>query len=403
MRLSILTVFAVGSLVTGAPASADQPASKPPTAPTADTPEAPADVSGGPVDAPQRSASARKLIERAVEQLLTMQEPDGDWPYEGVYRVRGRIPVGYRVGGTALVIEALLHSGVRHERIDKAIDRGLAFMLKALDEPLMQPSKDDTYDVRVWGHCYALSTFCQLMADQRAGAHADALRQWIPKLVDALVHEELPKGGWNYATRRRHASFVTAPVVQALLYAQAQGMTIPLEVLERARKVLTRSRLENGAFAYSGVARGKRDGRRPRALLPGSVARSAVCDATLQLLGERRSEQVHDSVEAFFRHWDELEKRRKKTGTHKPPYGIAPYYFYYGHRYAAQAIEFLPDKQRTTFRGRMLETLLRTRDPDDTWNDRVFPRSRNFGTAMAVLVLLGEQTPRPSALREDPS
>ena len=28
----------------------------------------------------------------------------GEWPYEGVYRERGQIPPGYRVGGTAIVM-----------------------------------------------------------------------------------------------------------------------------------------------------------------------------------------------------------------------------------------------------------------------------------------------------------
>ena len=43
----------------------------------------------------------------------------------------------------------------------------------------------------------------------------------------------------------------------------------------------------------------------------------------------------------------------------------------------------------------MLETLLRTRDEDGTWDDRVFPRTRNYGTSMAVLVLLMDRAPRP--------
>jgi hypothetical protein len=44
--------------------------------------------------------------------------------------------------------------------------------------------------------------------------------------------------------------------------------------------------------------------------------------------------------------------------------------------------------------------ILRTRDGDGTWNDRVFPRSRNYGTAMIVLALLGEKTPIPPALKK---
>ena len=51
-------------------------------------------------------------------------------------------------------------------------------------------------------------------------------------------------------------------------------------------------------------------------------------------------------------------------------------------------------------RARLLEVILKTRDADGTWNDRVFPRSRNYGTAMVVLALLGENTPIPPAYRK---
>ncbi len=47
----------------------------------------------------------------AVAGLLAVQEGDGDdqWPYEGVYREdRGQLPVGYRVGGTAITVLGLV-------------------------------------------------------------------------------------------------------------------------------------------------------------------------------------------------------------------------------------------------------------------------------------------------------
>ena len=37
------------------------------------------------------------------------------------------------------------------------------------------------------------------------------------------------------------------------------------------------------------------------------------------------------------------------------------------------------------------------RDADGTWDDRVFPRTRNFGTAMALLSLQRPSLPAPAA------
>lgn len=334
------------------------------------------------------------LVDRAVIDLIDMQESDGAWPYQGVYRVKGEIPVGYRVGGTAIVCQALLFGAdAGDDAAHAAIERGVALVLKELDHPLMQPSTEDAYDVRVWGHLYALEFFCQLRAAGRMGEHGASIDEWIPRLVDTLIVEQLDDGGWNYASRRRHAAFVTAPAVQALLWARSQGADVPAEVFDRARDVLTSSRLDSGAYFYSGSS-----GNADRAKLPGSIARSAVCETTLRLLGAGSEDAVASAVQAFHEHWDALEVRRQKTGTHQPPYGVAPYYFYYGHRYAAQAVQMLDTEARAAEQARMVELLLRTRDENGTWNDRVFPRSRNYGTAMAIMLLLGEHMPLPPGL-----
>ncbi len=352
-------------------------------------------VIAAPVASAQDAApTAESLTATAVDRLVAMQDDDGAWPYEGVYRVRGQIPVGYRVGGTAIVCTALLYAAEDDDaEAAGALERGTALILEALDHPLMAASDEDAYDVRVWGHIYALDYFCRLRAAQRTGPHTESIDRWVPRLVEALAIQEVPGGGWNYASKRAHAPFVTSPAVQALLWAEAQGESVDHDMLERAAEALRASRGNDGAYEYSGRAR--------RPLLPGATARSPVSDVTLGLLGDPVPEEaLAAQVEAFHEHWDELEKRRAQHGTHVAPYGVAPYYFYYGHRYLAQAIAVLPEAQRRDENLRLLEKLLRTLSDDGTWNDRVFERSANFGTAMSVLALLGEGVPMPPALGE---
>ena len=338
------------------------------------------------------------LIKQAVQQLVAMQESDGAWPYEGVYRVKGEIPIGYRVGGTALVCEALLHGASANDsKVQLALARGTEFVLKGLEHPLMQSSRDDRYDVRVWGQAFALEFLCQTRAADRAGDNKQQIDAGITKLVESLIIEEISAGGWNYANRRAHASFVTAPITQALLLARSQGEKVPSDLLARCRKVLQDSRLESGAFFYSGTSTAARRNDR-RAKVPGSIARSPLCESTLLLLGSGSHEAILNSLNYFHRHWSELEKRRAQPGTHVGQYGIAPYYFYFGHRYAAQAIELLPASARDRERRKLRGVVLRTRHQDGTWNDRVFSRSRNYGTAMAVLALLQDRAPLPPPL-----
>jgi hypothetical protein len=342
----------------------------------------------------QQPAARTDLVRDSVQALIKMQEDGGQWPYEGVYRVNKELPIGYRVGGTSIVAMTLMHAASADKDAQTAVSRALGFVLKGLDDPLMAPSTEPRYDVRVWGHACALEFFCHLRAQKAAGDRAREVDAWINKLVETLITEEIDGGGWNYAGRRAQASFVTAPVTQALLLAHGQGAKVPAEVFERARKVLEECRYDTGGFAYSGKSKGPDTGN----ILPGSIARSAVCETTLVLLGGGSTPAIQKAVDAFHTHWEELEKRRQKTGTHVKPYMVAPYYFYYGHRYCAQAIQMLPEKDRAAEREKLMRLVMKVRDKDGTWNDRVFERSRNYGTAMVVLILLDDHTPLPPAL-----
>ena len=326
-----------------------------------------------------------------VEQLLKIQNDDGSWPYEGVYRVRRQIPVGYRIGGTAICCEALLYATpASHEPANQSIMRGVDLILEELEHPLMEPSQKDQYDVRVWGHTFALDLFCRLKHSGRFPKSEEKTKPWIEKLTRTLLFEELKTGGWNYANRRAHAAFVTVPVVQALLWSRGTDQKVPAEVFQRAIDALNRSRNSSGAFTYSGNERESRPTQ-----LPGSIARAAGCELVLELLGANRDKQIQAALDAFHKHWIELEKRRKKTGTHVAPYGVAPYYFYYGHRYVAQAIAGLGKADRPAEYERFNAVLFKTRDEDGTWNDRVFDRSKAYGTAMAMMALLAERVPLP--------
>jgi hypothetical protein len=337
------------------------------------------------------------LLTESVKALIKVQEEGGQWPYQGVVtdRATGQPPIGYRAGGTSIVATTLLYAAPKDKEAQDAVERGITFVLKALEDPLMATSTKDAYDVRVWGHGYALEFFCHLRALKATGARGKEVDEWIKKLVDTLITEEIPGGGWNYANRRQQASFTTAPIVQSLMLAKAQGEAVPPEIFERARKALEKSRFESGSFAYSGNAKEPAGAINK---LPGSAARSAVCETTLMLLGGGKLEEVRKAIDAFHTNWEELEKRRQKPGTHVGDYKIAPYFFYYGHRYCAQAIQMLPEKERAAERERLMKWVMQVRDKDGMWNDRVFERSRNYGTAMVTLILLNDKAPLPPAV-----
>jgi hypothetical protein len=333
-------------------------------------------------------------VGRGVEFILACQEgPENDqWPYEGVYRVEGEIPIGYRVGGTSIAATALLAAPGWAEDAPRreAVRRAAGFVVASAGHPLMAHAFDGRYDVRGWGYCYGLSF---LLALQRAGAVpadlAEGAAAAVRFFIDGLEASAIPQsGGWNYAWTRGFgqpcpsAPFMTGPVVLSLLDAQAQGHDVDATILAGGIAALERSRMETGAFAYRGT-----EPDAVRDAVPGSAARMAVGEVALAAAGRSSVDRLRGAVDAFIVHWSWLDERRAKPGTHMGRYRIAPYYFYFGHWYAAQAAELLPEPERGEYRRRLRDLLMATRRDDGAWNDRVFPRTAGVCTAMAVLAL----------------
>ena len=357
---------------------------------------------------PDSSVSAETLddwVSTGITLLLGMQEGDdqAEWPYEGVYRVReaGRpiIPIGYRVGGTGIVASALLHAPgyVEDDARRAAVERAVRFITTSIDHPLMRHDEiPGTYDVRGWGYTYGLQFLLDLArAEMIPNGLTERVRHAIRFFIDGIVATEIPRsGGWNYSRRGGFSEpgatspFMTAPTLQALFLAVELGHDVDPDIIARGLTSLENARNASGAYVYAGRADN-------RTQVPGSVARMTASETTLLLAGRGDVSRVRATVDAFIVHWDWLDQRRAQTGTHVAPYGVAPYYFYFGHYYAAQAIEQLPPREREEYRRRLALLLDHVRLEDGSWNDRVFPRSANYGTAMAIMTAIMKDVPAP--------
>lgn len=343
----------------------------------------------------------KEAIAKGVERLLSLQEGEGkaEWPYEGVYRVNRLIPMGYRIGGTAIVVQALAYAPGYDEDAPRreAVDRAVGFICANRTDATM--SIDDYaggYDVRAWGYIEAIQTLSRLKALGRVPearkAEVDAALAWY---LDALQRIEIPVvGGWNYARgpleqKAAPSPFMTVRALEALFDAKAAGLEVKPEIVDRALTVLDKSRAVTGAVLYSGSAEEKTLRRSDGT--PGAVGRMTSAEAMLMLAGKGRERDCRGAVDAFLANWHWLEQRKAKNGTHEGPYAIAPYYFMFAHLYAAQAAERLGPSERAEYRRRVRQTVFLTRAEDGSWNDRVFPRSAGYGTAMALLALMQDE------------
>ena len=310
-----------------------------------------------------------------------------EWPYEGVYRVRpgGRIPGGYRIGGSAIVAEGLLAAGLKGADLAKAraaVERTVAFAMEELDsDPGLARGPKKGYDVRGWGHAYGIQLLLSALDHGLLeGETADDAKGMVNDLIDRLSANVTSQGGWNYAGDTSVSPFMTGATLLILEKAEAHGFAVDAEMVTKALNALELACTDEMVYAYAGKA-----GRKEQ--MPSSSARSSIATLALFKAGRRTQDDLRVAVQGFFDGWDDLLVRKSQQGTHKPPYGIAPYYFFFGHTYAALAIEELPEAERATRRAELTTLLWKTRDEDGTWNDRIFPRTASYSTAMSILAL----------------
>ena len=347
---------------------------------------------------PDKQLEAWQAGERERLEEVRTRDTGREWPYEGVYRVGpdGRIPPGYRVGGTAICCQALTLAPGFAESSERraAVARGIGFMLDLLEnDERLAPGPKQGYDVRGWGHAYALEFFLHALDLELVdGPRRERVETMVPHLIRCLEVNAIETGGWNYASDTC-SPFMTGSTLIALFHARARGFEFDAGMVETALDALERSRDgSTGAFAYSGA------GQDPMAA---SAARAAIAELVLLKAGRSDPDRLRVAVEGFFENWEQLLDRKSKQGTHKGPYNIAPYYFFYGHTYAGLAIEALPETERGAWRARLRDVLWRTREGAGGWNDRVFPRTESYSTAMAVLALVAPVTPGVAEWKQD--
>ncbi|MDF1838063.1 MAG: hypothetical protein P1V35_09360, partial [Planctomycetota bacterium] len=292
------------------------------------------------------------------------------------------------------VCEALIHApGYDSDPERKAaVERGLTFVLGRIktDSTLAAGPKEG-YDVRGWAHAYGMNL---MLLMRKKGLVPKKQVEKVDEAINHLIHclqvNALGKGGWNYASDRpNHCSpFMTGPTLLFLFEAKAQGFDVPTDLVEDALTALEKGRAKKtGSYGYAGAR------KEPMAA---SSGRAAIAELALLRAGRSDTDRLRTAVLGFFDNWEHLFTRKSQQGTHEGPYSIAPYYFFYAHAYAALAIESLPEKERADFRGQLEGLLWKTRQSNGAWNDRIFPRTESYCTAMSLLALMAPDLPQPT-------
>lgn len=220
---------------------------------------------------------------------------------------------------------------------------------------------------------------------------ADRIRQCIGELVEDLADRQLPTGGWSYyvtgdlkvtTNAIQSISFVTAPVLMALIRARSRGVPVEENLIKTAAACLQKMRVGSGAFAYFLHA----GGRRASSGRAGAAGRGPVCELALLEAGAGSLDRVRRSLKAFMKYRAGLAKEVGKVLMHAGPDGQGCHYPMFDYAFAARAVARLPEVERASYRAPLIELLLATRSEEGAFRDAQF-NGWEYGTAMALIAL----------------
>ena len=185
-------------------------------------------------------------------------------------------------------------------------------------------------------------------------------------------------------------SFGTASGLVALYEAKQSGIELPQPMVTRSIKRLEEMKLPNNAYLYSIDL--KYRPRMPANLPRGSVGRTQSANYALWVWGKGdiTDKTATESLAFFIKEHDYIQMGRKRQFPHESWYQTAPYYYYFGHYYAARLIEKIGPEGKKAFGEKVSDLgILQYQDPDGSWWDyAMWDFHKPYGTAFAIMTLL---------------
>lgn len=350
---------------------------------------------------PVSSEELEAAIVRGVDFLVEVQNKDGSWgnatrtkrlniyaPIPGAHR-------SYRAGTTALCLAGMIESGDERKEVIESIERAEQWLLEELDD-VRRSAPDVIYSV--WGHAYGITALRgmrdRLPDDKDRIDEIDAL---IVKQIDMLRRYEVVDGGWGYydfnaQTQKpsgSSSSFTTATVLVALHNAKKVGADVPEKMVERAIASIHRQRKPDFSYAYGEYLKMSpmRGINRPS----GSLGRSQTCNIALRLWGDEKitDEVLRVWLNRLYARNGWLDMGRKRPVPHESWDGVAGYFYYYGHYYAAYCVDDLPTDERPYFQDHLARIILEKQEKDGSWWDYpLYNYHQQYGTGYALSTLV---------------
>ena len=351
------------------------------------------------VPATMSQDQALASLERSLRFITTTQNSDGSWCGSAPDSVMelGFNPETYytwQLGAVELTLLSLMQCDETPER-RAALERGMEWFCTT-----RLPARGSDWDVDyMWPALYGVVTALEALADPRF-----ASPEWQRKIetrgrafMEILERSQVPEGGWGYyddppfTNRPKWAtSFATATVIPSLEAAQKRGWYADPKLRERAVAYVAGCALPNGAYEYDLNPIPRAGAGESINSIKGSLGRIQICNWSLRRCGIKfvTDDKIREGLGAFFEHHRFLDVARMRPVPHEAYYANAGYFYFFGHYYAALAINELPASEREAWHAKLRPHLVKCQYEDGSTSDFLHSRYDILAsTAYAAMAL----------------
>ena len=341
-----------------------------------------------------------RSIEQGVDFLVSHQNKNGSWG--NATRTKGLniyAPVpdahqAFRTASSALALHGLLECRDKRPATLKAIERGEAWLLETLPN-VRNIDPRATYSI--WAHAYSLRALASLYRYHDDPTKREEYRRQAAIQIKRLVRHEDVNKGWGYydfqhVTAKPSGSIMSFTTATALLAMHDVAITMDIElpatVVKRGVESIQMQRNPDFSYTYSFSHRWTP--RRPINRPAGSLGRSQACNAALRKFGDS---EVTDTVirtwlQRLFDRQGWLDHGRKRPVPHEAPAAVSGYFYFYGHYYASECIDFLPPKEQHKWKQKLSALIISKQEKNGCWWDYpLYNYHYAYGTGYALATL----------------
>ena len=199
-------------------------------------------------DAKKRKKDPRvtKATTRALDYLAKEQRRQGYWEANG-----GQ----YRVAMTALAANAMLAEGSTTTRGKYAenIRRAVDYLIDMSQPNGLIGFKQDYH--YTYGHGFSMLFLSQVFGEEEDRVRRERLKKVLKKAVEFSAQAQTKRGGWGYVSAKDQPNFDEGSTcitqVQGLRACRNAGISVPKEIIDKAKKYIEACMTPDGGVQYS--------------------------------------------------------------------------------------------------------------------------------------------------------